>query len=84
MMTWTPGLDSRVHGRISMLERAVDVAARDNWPIDVVVAADEVESQQRGTVFEAHRGARRLGSGCSCWRWAPSRAAKTRMPVTRT
>jgi hypothetical protein len=38
--------------------------------------------QQRGAVFEAHRGARRLGSGCSCWRWAPSRAAKTRTPVT--
>jgi hypothetical protein len=46
MMTWTPGLDYRIHGRISMLERAVDVAARDNWPIDVVVA-DEVESQIR-------------------------------------
>lgn len=46
-MTMTGGLDYRVHGRISMLERAVDVAAHDNWPIDVVVVADEVERQIR-------------------------------------
>ena len=25
--------------------------------------------QQRGAVFEAHRGGRRLGAGCSCWWW---------------
>jgi len=29
-----------------------------------------IADQQRGAAFEAHRGARRLGSGCSCWRWA--------------
>ena len=46
-MTATGGLDYRVRGRISMLQSAVDVAARDNWPIDVVVVADEVERQIR-------------------------------------
>jgi len=25
-------------------------------------------AQQGGVVFEAHRGGRRLGAGCSCWR----------------
>jgi hypothetical protein len=46
-MTMTGGLDYRLRGRISMLESAVEVAARDNWPIDVVVVADEVERQVR-------------------------------------
>lgn len=60
--------------RKSGLRPMCDVKQPVREPLSILGPArkNEIAGQQRGAVFEAHRGARRLGSGCSCWRWAPS------------